>query len=69
MTRLVSHHDHRGTGVGTLAKHLKHTVAGDRVQGTGGFIGQDQTPFPNDGACNGNTLLLSAGKLIHETVC
>lgn len=60
----VGNHQNGLTGGVDLVKQRQQFVGCLGVQRTGGFVGQNKLGTGNQGAGNGNTLLLSAGYFI-----
>ena len=57
-----------GAGVAALAQHPQHLLAGLGVQGAGGLVGEHQPAVADEGAGDGDPLLLAAGHLVREPV-
>ena len=60
----VRDHDERDAAVVEFLKQAHDLDAGARVEIAGRFVGQQQFGRVDQGAGNGNALLLSAGKLV-----
>src|SRR5438477_12151265 len=59
----MSHHDHGNAALVELLKSSHDLDAGAAVEISRGLIRQNYFRAVNQGACNGNTLLLTARKL------
>ena len=57
--------EHHGVALPVqLLQHPQHLAAGVAVQRAGGLVGQNDRRVTRQSTCNGDTLLLAAGKLV-----
>ena len=57
--------EHHGVALPVeLLQHSQHLAAGVAVQRAGGLVGQNDRRVTRQSTCNGDTLLLAAGKLV-----
>ena len=67
--RVVSHHDHRLTGVGDgVAQQAQDFGPRDGVEVAGGFIGEGDSRTGHESPRNGNALALATGQLAGSVV-
>ena len=59
----MSHHDHGHTALRQILHHVQHLTDHLRVQSTGRLVEQHDLRVHHQGTHNGDSLLLSAGKL------
>jgi hypothetical protein len=62
----VGHQDRGRAGVDAGPQHPQHRLAGLRVEGTGGLVGQHEAALADQGAGDRHPLLLAAGQLLGE---
>jgi len=65
---VMSYDDKRGSAVMNLVKYVKDDLGGCRVQVASGLIGDNHFRFPDQGACNGNPLLLASRELARHMI-
>ena len=57
-----------GSVVAAVSKQAQDRFTGLRVERSGGFVGEDQTAFTDDGTSDGDALALPAGHIVGEPV-
>ena len=64
---IVGDNEHAASGcLGRTAQEVHDLVTGDRIQSAGRFVANHQARFMNQGAGDGNALLLASGKLCRQ---
>ena len=67
-SRVVRHDDQSGLARGLAQEQVRDALAGRRIKGAGGFIGQDYPRLINEGARDRHAQLFSARKLVGPMV-